>query len=70
MGNTKNEKQCAIHDVINSAKIKVTVAGIGTVDKCDHCETEFTSGVACWEIDEWKSLDLCHICLDKYYEQV
>lgn len=56
-------------DVINSAKIKVRIAGTGTIDKCDHCGTEFTTGVACWKVDEWKSLDLCHICLKKYYDK-
>lgn len=65
---SSNEK-LLLSDVINSAKIKVTVAGIGAIDKCDHCGTEFTTGVACWKIDEWKSLDLCHICLKQYYEE-
>ncbi len=64
------DKKLHISDVINSDKIKVSVAGIGTIDKCDHCYIEFTTGVACWKVDEWKSLNLCHICLCKYYEQV
>jgi hypothetical protein len=66
----KSNEKLHISDVINSAKIKVTVAGIGTVDKCDHCETEFTTGAACWKVDKWKSLNLCHICLKKYYEEI
>ena len=51
-------------------KQEVIIAGIGTIDKCDHCHTEFTKGVACWKVDEWKSLDLCFICLSKYYKQI
>jgi hypothetical protein len=64
----KNNK-LLLSGAINSAKIKVTVAGIGAIDKCDHCGIEFTMGVACWKIDEWKSLDLCHICLKEYYDE-
>lgn len=49
-------------------KIKVTIAGIGTVDECDHCHTEHTKGVACWQLDGFISLNLCNVCLENYYE--
>lgn len=77
MGNLNNrdkilgnvEKELCMSDAINTTKIKVVIAGIGTIDECEHCKTEFTNGFACWMVDEWKSLNLCHICLKQYYEE-
>lgn len=62
---------CYTNGDINNIKIKVKIASIGTVDMCDHCKTEYTKGVACWTEDpDMVSLDLCNICLDKYYIRV
>ena len=48
-------------------KEKVRIAGIGTVDKCDCCGKEYTTGVACWTV-EGDRLDLCNTCLEEKYQ--
>jgi hypothetical protein len=51
-------------------KTKVTVAGAGTIDECDHCGCGYTTGVAVWLVDRDMSKDLCHDCMEKYYIDV
>ena len=51
-------------------KIKVIIAGIGSIDKCDCCGVEYTSGVCCWIIDKLESIELCDDCLKNKYVSV
>ena len=48
-------------------KVVIQVAGIGTVDKCDHCGKEFTTGIAGFVYEGWVEIDLCDDCFKKYY---
>lgn len=48
-------------------KVVVQIAGVGTIDKCDHCGTEYTNGFACFVYQGWVSINICNICFEKYY---
>jgi len=49
-------------------KPKITIASYGTVDECEHCHKEYTTGICAWIIESWKSINLCLECLNEYYD--
>lgn len=51
-------------------KPKVKVAGIGTIDECECCNKNFTTGFACWLIDKVISINLCDDCLNNKFEVI
>ena len=51
---------------MKKVKPKITIVSIGTVDECECCNTEFTSGVCAYLIDKEHFINLCDLCLTKF----
>ena len=47
-------------------KKEIVIAGIGSIDECDHCRKQHILGNACFVVDEWVSINLCDECVKKY----
>jgi hypothetical protein len=56
-----------MNDKVKVPTKEIIISGIGTIDQCDHCKVESTIGASCWY--EYQALDICYLCLDKYYKE-